>query len=226
MQVWFTADLHLGHANILRYCNRPFLSAEEQELVRTQGPRGPWRVSQDSLRRHDDALIDAINEAVAKDDQLWILGDFCLGPPERVAAYRQRIRCRTVNLVWGNHDRRTVRRVFQNVIDQGMIKVKDQSIWLNHYPMRSWHRSFHGSWHLYGHVHGRLARQDEGELDWMLTRDVGVDACEYRPVSFEELAAYMAPRLVKFLARKQSFLVEQDDDDPVDRDQSHGGPNQ
>ncbi len=220
MQVWFTADLHLGHANILRYCDRPFLSAEEQALAKTQGPRGSWRISQDSLRRHDDALIDAINDTVGMEDQLWILGDFCLGPPEMVAAYRERIRCRSVNMVWGNHDRQKVRQVFLNVIDQGMIKVKDQSIWLNHYPMRSWHRSFHGSWHLYGHVHGRLVRQDKSELDWMLTRDVGVDACGYRPISFDELAAYMAPRFVKFLARKESFLAQPDNNDSATRERS------
>ena len=24
MTIWFTADLHLGHQNIIRYCDRPF----------------------------------------------------------------------------------------------------------------------------------------------------------------------------------------------------------
>src|SRR5262249_42976067 len=74
-------------------------------------------------------------------------------------------------------------------------------IWVNHYPMRSWDKSFHGSWQLYGHVHGRLRREDEAQPH-LLTRDVGVDACEYRPVSFEELRAYMAPRVEAFRRRK------------------------
>lgn len=78
-----------------------------------------------------------------------------------------------------------------------MVSVEGQSIWLNHYPMRSWHKSFHGSWHLYGHVHGRLQTEDD-DRPWTLTRDVGVDACDYRPVSFAEISDYMAPRQAVF----------------------------
>lgn len=211
MRVWFTADLHLGHGNILRFCDRPFLSGAERDLLAAEGPRGKWRVSEESLRRHDDALIEAINERVEPGDLLWIVGDFCTGQLVDAARYRDRIRCRRVYLVWGNHDHRGIGSVFTDTLEQGMIEVEGQSIWLNHYPMRSWNRSFHGSWHLYGHVHARLAAQD-AEQDWMLTRDVGVDACAYRPLSFEELREEMAPRMEKFRARKAAIIAggEQD----------------
>ena len=203
--VWFTADLHLGHGNIIRYCLRPYLSSAERERA-LKDPRGKWRVSERTLRRHDDALLDGINAAVQTRDTLWILGDFCWGGIEMARQYLGCIRCQNVNLVWGNHDHHSVRPLFGQVIHQGMVSVGGQNIWLNHYPMRSWNKSFHGSWHLYGHVHGRLAKEDEGK-PWMLTRDVGVDACNYQPVDFESLRAYMAPRMEAFRQRKSELAA-------------------
>jgi calcineurin-like phosphoesterase family protein len=201
--VWFTADLHLGHGNIIKYCLRPFLNAEEQDHA-LRDPRGKWRVSDNTLKRHDDALLDAINAMVDREDTLWVLGDFCRGRFAEARAYRDRIRCRHVHLVWGNHDHPSIRPLFGEALQQGMVCVEGQEIWLNHYPMRSWNKSFHGSWHVYGHVHGRLQGEDRARPD-TLTRDVGVDACEYQPLSFTALAAYMAPRLEAFHRRKGRF---------------------
>ena len=50
---WFTADLHLGHSNIIDYSDRPFANVDAK----------------------DRALIDNWNEAVAEDDTVWVVGD-------------------------------------------------------------------------------------------------------------------------------------------------------
>jgi calcineurin-like phosphoesterase family protein len=212
MQVWFTADTHFGHGNIIKYCQRPFMSAEEFAATRDD-PRTKLRLSDATVKRHDDALLDAINQRVAADDTLWVVGDFCWGGRVEAMRYRERIRCRDVRLVWGNHDRGEVADVFAECIDQGMIAVEGQEIWLNHYPMRSWNKAFHGTWHLYGHVHGRLQREDAAKPT-MLVKDVGVDACDYRPWSFEELKRYMTPRVEAFLRNKTAFTRGQDDAAP------------
>lgn len=191
-ELWFTADLHLGHGNIIKYCHRPFLSDDEKSRA-GEDCRGSWKVSAETVERHDAAIIDAINERVELNDTLWILGDFCLGSLEEAAAYRDRILCPQVNFVRGNHDIPAYDALFEKVIDQGMIKHEGKKIWLNHYPMRSWDKSFHGAWHLYGHVHGRLAQEDMANPK-LLARDVGVDATDFLPVSFTELKEYMAPR--------------------------------
>ena len=203
-QVWFTADTHFGHGNIIKFCNRPFLSEEEQALSKTD-PRGSWRVSQQTIRRHDNAILDAINALVGPKDQLWILGDFCWGKYPEAERYLRRITCKKVNLVWGNHDNRSIGDLFHREIEQGMINVEGQRIWLNHYPMRSWDGRFHGSWHLYGHVHDRMSEEDRQSPE-LLTKDVGVDACDYQPISFSQLKMYMKPRIERFEQAKAAFI--------------------
>ena len=34
--VFYTSDLHLGHANVIRHCDRPFSSADEMDAVLIQ----------------------------------------------------------------------------------------------------------------------------------------------------------------------------------------------
>jgi len=61
--VWFTADFHLGHKNIIRYCNRPFDTVEEMNRT----------------------ILDRLNSLVKTNDFLYFLGDFCIGPKARAA---------------------------------------------------------------------------------------------------------------------------------------------
>ena len=135
-QFWFTADTHFGHRNIIKYCQRPVMSESEQQQA-IESPRGDWRVSDETVERHDQMLMDNINAVVAATDTLWILGDFCWGDFAAAKGFRDRIKCRNVNLVWGNHDKREIESLFGKTIEQGVVRWEGQKIWLNHYPMRS-----------------------------------------------------------------------------------------
>lgn len=196
-RTWFTADLHLGHANILRYCRRPFLSPAEEVLLHTLGPRGNWRVSRESTTRHDAELLAAINAAVAPDDRLWVVGDFSLGDAGCVREYRRRIRCRNVGLISGNHDRPDAASVFELVADNLTVEADGRRFWLCHYPHRDWPGRDAGVWHLYGHVHGRLHAADAGERASVPRCDVGVDVWSYLPVSVPELVAHLSTGAIR-----------------------------
>ncbi|MCB9843641.1 MAG: metallophosphoesterase [Phycisphaeraceae bacterium] len=176
MAIYFTADTHFGHANIIKHSRRPFASVEEM----------------------DAAIIDDINSLVAPHDWLYHLGDFSFrgGNP---AAYRARIRCRNMVLVLGNHDpiyadgraRSELASLFTSVSSllnvTVQIKRQAQILVLCHYAMRTWYRSHRGAWHLHGHSHGSLPNDAES-LSW----DVGVDCNDYRPVGVPEIAEIMS----------------------------------
>ena len=164
--IWFTADFHFGHANIIRYCDRPFSSIAEM----------------------DAEIIDRLNSSVAERDLLYFLGDFCRGSGSDALAYRKRIRCKNIFFIEGNHDAgaRKIASEFRWWKQLAELKVNGQVIVLCHYAMRVWHHSFRGSWHLYGHSHGRLPDDPAA-----LSMDVGVDTHEFRPWHFDEIAIRM-----------------------------------
>lgn len=134
--VWFISDTRFGHANIIKYDDRPFNNVTEM----------------------DDFIIDGINRVVKADDTLFHLGDFAVCHRRKIAQYRARINCKNVHLLIGNHDtHKEVRPFFLTINDILTIKVGNQAIVLCHYPMESWPKKNYGSWHLHGHVHGSLA---------------------------------------------------------------------
>jgi calcineurin-like phosphoesterase family protein len=166
INTWFTADFHLGHQNIIRYCNRPFHSTSEM----------------------DEAILGNLNSLVRQVDVLYFLGDFCMGGPDQARRYRDRIVCRNIHVVEGNHDRalRHLTAEFSTRNQLAEIRVDGQGIVLCHYAMRVWHHSSRGSWHLYGHSHGKLA-----DAPASLSMDVGVDAHQFLPWRFDEIKAAM-----------------------------------
>jgi calcineurin-like phosphoesterase family protein len=167
--VWFTADFHLGHQNIIRYCNRPFDTVEE--MIRT--------------------ILERLNSLVKTNDILYFLGDFCIGSKARAAELRRQIRCKKIFAVPGNHDKdtRKLTQEFSWLGDLAEVSINGQRIVLCHYAMRVWNHSSHGAWHLYGHSHGRLP-----SLDASLSMDVGVGTHEFRPWHFDEIRDRMKER--------------------------------
>ncbi len=79
INTWFTFDFHLGHRNIIRYCSRPFASAEEMNA----------------------AIFTNLNKLVGTDEVLYFPGDFCVGEPDQARRYRYRDRivCRNIHVV-------------------------------------------------------------------------------------------------------------------------------
>lgn len=191
-EVFFISDIHGGHGNIIKYTGRPFMNAFEQKEL-TQGNKN-LRISPGTILAHDEALLANINQAVSPDKTLFVLGDFCWGHKKWEAQeYLDRINCKNIILIRGNHDSDEVCQAFTEVHDLLEIQVDGQPVVLCHYPMLSWNRSFHGSWQLYGHLH---SLKGEDRCPDLLNLDVGVDAHDYVPWSWAEIQARMQTKMV------------------------------
>lgn len=166
MTLWFTADHHFGHANIIRLCHRPFADVAEM----------------------DEAMVERWNAAIDSCDEVWHLGDFAYRcGPNRQAEIFSRLRGRAIHLVRGNHDSgRTLALPWASVQHYAEIVVDDRLLVLFHYAMRAWNRSHRGSLALHGHSHGTLPSLPG-------TCDVGVDVWNFRPVSLCEILRKIAP---------------------------------
>ena len=175
--LWFTADHHFGHANIIRYCQRPFSDVEAM----------------------NETLIAHWNRIVQPGDTVYHLGDLFLAPPTEAKTLRERLNG-SICLIRGNHDKTAdgMKGAFQWVKDYYELSVEDEDapsgkrhIVLFHYALRVWNRSHHGAWHLYGHSHGTLPA-----IAGSLSLDVGVDCHGFTPLSYAQVKAIMQMRLL------------------------------
>lgn len=182
-KVFFTADLHFYHDNILWLNKRPFENCNEMyEYFKTI-----W------------------NNKVGPDDYVFVLGDFCWGshsPQLKTIAKELNGR---ICVVLGNHDKEKTADgktgsnfdCFYSYSRADFIRCKsksngiDQLIYLSHYPTLSWPKKGRGSLMLHGHVHGSMDKYNEESQD--LRVDVGVDAkLGYMNIlSFDEIYEYM-----------------------------------
>lgn len=109
---FFTADLHLGHAAIMKHTARTvFMTDQDRETFESARREGRslanWKPGAASVERMDEGLIARINDRVPEDATLWVIGDFAFTSSKRDARqYRDAIRCRDLRIVWGNHDKR------------------------------------------------------------------------------------------------------------------------
>lgn len=174
-KVFFTSDTHFGHSNIIKYCQRPFNSAEHM----------------------DEVLISNWNEVVSPQDIVFHLGDFCFGSDKEWIKILQRLNG-TKYLILGNHDLKKIANssqiqdYFADINMQMRVVVDKQKMLLNHYPFLCFEGGYQNVWQLFGHVHSskHSTGLDKERLVHLFPTqyDVGVDNNNYRPVSFSQVS--------------------------------------
>jgi calcineurin-like phosphoesterase family protein len=150
-KVWITSDTHYGHSNICR------------GVTSWRLPDGGIPIEQtrdfDTIEQMNESIVDEINSVVGEDDVLIHLGDWSFGGFENIQKFRDKILCKEIHLILGNHDHHIennkggVQDLFTSVNHYTRLSYKNNTFVLCHFPISSWDSLNKGHIHLHGHVH-------------------------------------------------------------------------
>lgn len=184
MRYW-TADLHLGHANIIKFCHRPYWTVDES------GEQVP------DVEAMNTDVVDRMNDRVGPGDELWLLGDVAMGKLDHTLPLISTLRAGRKVLVAGNHDRihpsnkkpEKFRDAYDAVFDHIVTTNTDtllpsgRNVQVSHFPymlspeesrgnqpqdrFAPWRPFDDGRWLLCGHVHDAWAiRPKQLNVGW------------------------------------------------------------
>jgi calcineurin-like phosphoesterase family protein len=195
-KLWFTSDTHFNHANI---CSATTTWNKESG--------NNFRIF-NSLDTMNDRLVAGINASVGQDDILFHLGDWSFGGFESIRQFRDRLVCKNIHLILGNHDQHIARNkddvqeIFSSVHNMLDLIVKwnvgtptqdEAKFMLMHFPIASWDNLARGVIHLHGHVHlPKHRRIGPGKM-----MDVGVDGNGLEPIDMKEVLTIMKNQPIK-----------------------------
>jgi calcineurin-like phosphoesterase family protein len=167
--IFYTSDLHFGHANAIRFDNRPFRDVGDME----------------------ERLIENWNETVGGDDEVYILGDFCFGLKKDPALILKKLRGRK-HLIQGNHDNIVMKSqealtCFETIDKMRYVKDGDKLIVMCHFPIADWNKKRNGAYHFYGHIHADRSGVYEFMKRQGRAYNVGCMINGYRPCTADEI---------------------------------------
>jgi len=193
-KLWYTSDTHYAHANI---CSATTKWADPVTCREFK-----------SLEHMNAHLVGNINEVVGQDDILFHLGDWSFGGFEQIQEFRDRIVCKNVHIITGNHDhhiennKEGIQSLFSSVNKYLNLVVKynigtplmdEARFALMHFPIASWDNMARGAIHLHGHVHLPFDKRiGRGKM-----MDVGVDGNGLYPIEMSEVLALMDKQPIK-----------------------------
>lgn len=171
---YYISDLHLGHYNIIKMCNRPFETVEEMQEKITEN----W------------------NNIVTNDDHVYILGDLFYRFGGNMETFLKSLHGHK-HLIIGNHDGRLLKnkRVCNNFESVDYYKEVDDiidgrpvQVIMCHYPMVEWNGFFRNTIHLFGHIHNNTTNETYNIVKKLKNAyNVGADILNFTPCTLSQV---------------------------------------
>lgn len=165
--IFLISDLHLGHANIIRYCSRPFLVSDVAEM--------------------DRILINNWNFAISPQSRVFYLGDLRYGEQALgTKEYRQKLNGK-ITFIRGNHDDGEL-----GAVPSSTLNYKKLRFLLVHDPADI-PPDFDG-WTIHGHHHNNDLRHFPF-INFVDRRiNVSAEVIRYVPVGLNEICTLIQSR--------------------------------
>jgi len=107
-RIFFSADCHFDHANIIKYCHRPFKTVEDM----------------------NNTIVDNWNKIVRSDDLVYHVGDFAYRGHTNARVWESRLNGQIVH-IRGNHDNNNG---VKTLIDKCMMFFGGKDVFVQHHP--------------------------------------------------------------------------------------------
>lgn len=194
-KIWFSADAHFDHCNIILYTGRPFYTMKDvhgsgtHEIGLKSGEwveNLMWASDESKIRCckwMNDSLVDNWNSIVSPEDVVYHLGDFCFKRENTFQRFTEKLNGTIVH-IQGNHDYNNGVKTY---ITKAVMEFGGKVVLAQHHPpsmpseVPEW-----CDFVLCGHVHQYWKHMFLNGCDVPII-NVGVDVWDYKPVSTESI---------------------------------------
>lgn len=187
--VYFIADLHCCHKNILKFQKNRIDALHLK--------------NEDDIDGMDDYIYKMWDNTVKRGDHIYLLGDVCFGTCDdaKRCIYKLKQKGVHLHLIVGNHDRH-IPKFYNQFLSIDYIKTvtfkksvftymdEDFRVCLCHYPMLSWPDKCRGSALIYGHVHSEYPFLDTETKDLMVNAGFDAPLSNYQLIPLEKVWKY------------------------------------
>lgn len=158
--IYLIGDLHLDHSNIIRYCARPFLFSNINEM--------------------NSVLVENWNRVVHDSNTVYFLGDLTFGRDARPAEYWLPKLNGKIHFIRGNHEFGV-----KNSQEYEILNYRDHDFLLVHNPDPRQLPIKWTGWVIHGHKHDNDVKNYPFINGETKTINVSAELTNYRPVSLD-----------------------------------------
>lgn len=162
-KVFITSDLHLDHANIIKYCSRPFLNVADMNKT----------------------LVANWNNTIDNKDTVYFLGDLAFGSNNRSTDYWLKQLNGNIFFIKGSHDVSDRIKFY----DSFTLEYANHNFFLTHRPEDipfNWN-----GWSICGHIHNNNVRTYPFIDKENKRINISIELTNYKPVDMDYIIKHI-----------------------------------